>query len=330
MKKKFIYILSFFFILCFFFYFGIGFYLANTILRIDPSCGMHENSLPNTWSTTIDHHEYSNLARSQLRKDFSYKDYHLDNWQEVYFPSREKNIKISGWLFNYFNNRPIVVVVHGLFPNGKCKPESNLIASLLLKNKINALTIDLRNYGDSTTKSKYENLGLSEYKDVLGAFDFLFKNGFEKYEIGIVGISLGGTSAIFAAEHEQHIKAVWLDSTLAEFKMILKDEISRYGFPHDFGPAVSLAGKFLTGIDPTLLSPAYSLGENQNYFFTHGDRDKRVLPHHFEFFKNFTIKNNINGFFWLAQNSYHVDAMFKYPDEYGKKMKDFFEKYLVE
>ena len=326
--KKIIYILGSLLFIISFIYLGAGFYLANTILKIDPSCGLHEGSLPNTWSTKIDHHEYSNVSRSHLRKNFPSKNYHIDNWQSVYFPSRDKDIKISGWLFNYFDDRPVVIVVHGLFPNGKCKPESNLIASLLIKNNINALTIDLRNYGDSTTVSQYENLGLNEYKDVLGAFDFLIKNGFSKSSIGLVGISLGGTSVIFAGENENEIKAMWLDSTLAEFRMILKDEIARYGFPHDFGPSVSLAGKILTGIDPTKLSPAFSLTRNQNYFFTHGDKDTRVLTHHFNFFKDYVKNNNISADFWLAENSYHVDAMFKYPEEYGLKMKKFFEKNL--
>ena len=36
----------------------------------------------------------------------------------------------------------------------------------------------------------------------------------------------------------------------------------------------------------------------------------------------------LNADFWLAENSFHVDAMFKYPEEYGKKMKIFFEKNL--
>jgi dipeptidyl aminopeptidase/acylaminoacyl peptidase len=330
MKKKLIYIFIFsslFFILI---YYGIGFYLANKILKIDPTCGLHEGSLPNTWSTFVDHQDYSVLARSQLRKNFPFAEYHINKWQEVYFPSRENNIKISGWFFNYFPDRPIVIVVHGLFPNGKCKPESNLVASLLLKNNINVLTIDLRNYGNSSSVSKYENLGLSEYLDVLGAFDFLNQNGFKKYEIGLLGISLGGTSTIFAAKNEPSIKAIWLDSSLAEFKLILKDEVARYGLPHDFGPAVSFAGKILTGIDPIKLSPAFSLTKNQNYFFTHGDKDKRVLPHHFSFFQKHVKEKNINGSFWLVKNSYHVDAMFKYPDEYGDRMRIFFEKNLKE
>ena len=327
-KKKSFYIFSSILLFIFLLYFSIGFYLANNILKIEPNCGLHEGSLPNTWSTYVDHEDYSILEKSQLRKNFPYKKYYLDNWQQVYFSSRDKNIKISGWFFNYFNNRPVVIVVHGLFPNGKCKPESNLIASLLIDNKINVLTIDLRNYGDSSTVSKYENLGLSEYKDVLGAFDFLHHHGFKKNQIGLMGISLGGTSVIFAAEEEKNIKAVWLDSSLAEFKLILKDEIARYGFPHDFGLAVSFAGKILTGIDPVKLSPAYSLTKHTSYFFTHGDKDLRVLPHHFSFFKEYSKINKIDAKFWLAKNSYHVDAMFKYPNEYGLKMKHFFESNL--
>ena len=328
MKIIIIYILSPIIVFTILIYFGIGFYLANTILKIEGKCGLHQGSLPNTWSTSIDHQQYSILARSELRKNFLSKEYHINDWQDVYFSSREKNIEISGWLFNHFPERPVVIVVHGLFPNGKCKPESNLIASLLLKNKINVLTIDLRNYGDSSLVSEYENLGLSEYKDVLGAFDFLNQNGFKKYEIGLHGISLGGTSVIFAAEKEPAINAIWLDSTLAEFKMILKDEIARYGLPHDFGPAVSFAGKILTGIDPTKLSPVFSLSKYQKYFFTHGDRDLRILPHHFFYFQKYTKKNKIDANFWLVKNSYHIDAMFKYPEEYARKMKDFFEKNL--
>ena len=328
MKNKLIYSLGIFIFLLFISYYGVGFYLANTILKIDHSCGFHQGSLPNTWSTFVDHHEYKILKRNSLRRNFPYKNYHIQNWEEVNFSSRDKNINISGWLFNHYPDRPIVIVVHGLFPNGKCKPESNLIASLLLKNNFNALTIDLRNYGNSSLVSNYENLGLSEYKDVLGSIDYLSQIGFKKNKIGLFGISLGGSSVIFAAKNEPLIKAIWIDSTIAEFKMILKDEISRYGLPHDFGPAVSLAGKILTGVDPTKLSPAFSLSQYKNYFFTHGENDRRVLPHHFTFFKDYSKKNNINAVFWLVKNSHHVDAMFEYPEQYGLKMKSFFERSL--
>ena len=325
MKKKIsIYFGSILF-LGFFVYIGIGFYVAYSILKIDPTCGWHEDSLPNTWSTKIDADEYTNFSRKKLRKNFPSSVYHLDEWQDVYFTSREEGIKLNGWLFNYFPNRPIVIVIHGIFPNGKCKPESNLIASLLVSKKINALTIDLRNYGQSDTVSNYEDLGLRSYQDVLGAFDFLKKIGFKGNEIGIHGISLGAVSAIFAANEEPEIQAIWTDSSLAEFNLVLKDEIARYGLSIEFGPVVSLFGKLLSGIDPSNLNPAKKLTKVQSYFFTHGDSDQRMHPRHFEYFIDYANTNALNADFWLALNSYHVDAMFKYPDEYAERMKIFFE-----
>ena len=53
-----------------------------------------------------------------------------------------------------------------------------------------------------------------------------------------------------------------------------------------------------------------------------------MLVRHYYYFKKYTEENNIKSKFWLAENSYHVDGMFKYPDLYAEKMKDFFEENL--
>ena len=55
--KKIFSILSILILIIFIVYSGIGFYIAYSILRIDPTCGFHEGSLPNTWSTKNDHHQ---------------------------------------------------------------------------------------------------------------------------------------------------------------------------------------------------------------------------------------------------------------------------------
>ena len=309
-------------------YYLAGFYVAYQILKIDYTCGLHEGSLPNNWSTSIDAHEYKNMSQRILREKFSYQDYFLEDWQDVYFTSRDKEIKISGWLFNYFPKRPIIIVTHGINPNGKCKSESNLIASMLIKKNFNVLTIDLRNYGQSDRVTSFEDLGLESYNDILGAFDFLKKIGFNSNHIGLHGISLGASTSIFAAYNEPEILAIWSDSSLAEFNMILEDEIARYGLSLEFGPSVSFAGKLLTGIDPRSLSPALKLSKTQSYFFTHGDSDTRVLTRHFEYFKNYTDSNMINADFWLVKKSDHLDGMLKYTEEYASKMENFFNSKL--
>ncbi len=309
-------------------YYISGFYVAYQILKIDHSCGLHEGSLPSKWSTSVDAHQYQNISQRVIRENFPSQDFFLEEWQDVYFVSRENDIKLSGWLFNFFPNRPIIIVTHGINPNGKCKSESNLVASLLVKKNFNVLTIDLRNYGQSDKVTSFDDLGLKSFNDILGAFDFLKKIGFKGNQIGLHGISLGASTSIFAAFAEPEILAVWSDSSLAEFNMILKDEIARYGLSIEFGPAVSLAGKILTGIDPTLLSPALKLSKTQSYFFTHGDSDKRVLTKHFDYFQEFSLKNDINSEFWLIKDSDHLDGMLKYTDEYSDKMEKFFNSNL--
>ena len=84
MKKLLKYLISTFIIIIFIYY-GAGFYVAYQILKIDFSCGMHEGSLPNTWSTSIDAHQYNDISQKILRENFQYKNYYLDEWQDVYF-----------------------------------------------------------------------------------------------------------------------------------------------------------------------------------------------------------------------------------------------------
>ena len=99
----------------YFFYFGVGFYLTHDILRIDHSGGAHEGSLPNTWSTQIDYQDYSTLVSSELRKNFDSSKYHLNNWQEVYFPSRDENIKMKS-PFQFLSRRERLYVFKKWWP----------------------------------------------------------------------------------------------------------------------------------------------------------------------------------------------------------------------
>ena len=47
-------------------YFIAGFYVAYQILKIDYSCGLHQGSLPNKWSTSVDAHQYKNISQKIL------------------------------------------------------------------------------------------------------------------------------------------------------------------------------------------------------------------------------------------------------------------------
>ena len=53
-----------------------------------------------------------------------------------------------------------------------------------------------------------------------------------------------------------------------------------------------------------------------------------MLVRHYHYFKKYAEENNIKSEFWLVENSFHVDSMFKYPEIYAEKMKNFFEENL--
>ena len=111
--------------------------------------------------------------------------------------------------------------------------------------------------------------------------------------------------------------------------MALSDELHRYKMPNIFSHPVRIFGEILTGVDVMSLSPTNSLNQgNQYYYFTHGEKDQRVFPKHFNYFQEYAKKNNINADFWLVPKSYHVDAIFRYPEEYGLRMKIFFNERL--
>ena len=84
MKKKILISLFSLILFGFIIYILVGFYVAYSILKIDHTCGLHENSKPNSWSTKLDAHEYTNLSRSRLRDTFPSKEYHLQDWQNVW------------------------------------------------------------------------------------------------------------------------------------------------------------------------------------------------------------------------------------------------------
>ena len=66
MKKKILLSLTAIFLLGVFVYVSAVYYVAYSILKIDHTCGLHQNSKPNTWDTALDANEYKNAPSSKI------------------------------------------------------------------------------------------------------------------------------------------------------------------------------------------------------------------------------------------------------------------------
>ncbi len=322
-----------------FLYFAFGFYIGYQILHTDHGCGVDEGSTPNNFDPANDIPLYEDTEENApiLKKlrEFPKEKYFTDAWEEVRFPSRDKKgIKratIAGWYYKHNGNldNKTVIVVHGIDPSGKCNSRSLLTSGMLFKSGFNVLNIDLRNYGDSSILSDYIKLGAEEYLDILGAFDFLLGKGVAANKIGVLGISLGGTTAIYAAANEKRISAIWVDSSYSTFSKVVDDELGRLGLPSIFHLALNLAGRVLINTNLSNLNPVLKIKDpEQAFFFTHGRRDKRMYFSHFLDFKNYFEKNHLSGEFWPVDKVKHVEAVVAYPDEYQRRLKEFFDEHL--
>ena len=209
-------------------WFGLGHVIAKQALTTPHGCGIWESNIPTNWTSNDDWESFEPWPdadnRISIRKDFDVESWQFESYENVSFKSRD-DVNIAGWDSEVDDSAPVVILVHGGYLNGKCKPEVILTASYLADGGINTLMIDLRNHGNSENVSDYMYLGQKEYLDVLGAYDWLRKEkSYTSSSIGLVGISTGALTASLAFG-DSEIQAMWLDSAIIDFPMLVENEL---------------------------------------------------------------------------------------------------------
>ena len=316
-------------------YVGIGYTVASQGISANPGCGMWESNTPDNWNTNDDWESFEpwndSEERIDIRKNFDVSNYQYQYENASFEPRGEPGITLRGWYIEVDPNAPVIIQTHGMPQNGKCKPEMLLMQGYLAEAGLNSLSFDLRNYGDSDVDSDYISIGQKEYKDLLGAYDWLItEKGYSPGKVGMTAFSLGGGAAIAFAD-EPGIGALWLDSAVLDFPLVIKNELDRLGFPSFFaGPGVRVGG-WLAGVSLTERSPleaADNAGERP-VFLTHGKEDPRVSIEHSQTFEARMISNGANVTTWYVDERGHVDALWGNSDEYSSKLAEFFSNALV-
>jgi alpha/beta superfamily hydrolase len=130
-------------------------------------------------------------------------------YEDVEFHSSD-NLNLKGW-FIPGDTRKVLLVTHPMYCNRHgflvrnksvfmaAKTDIDLLLAIkaLKEEGYSILTFDFRNHGESD--HGMTGVGLNEYKDVLGAIEYLKKQkGFEDSELGLVGFCMGANSIIVA------------------------------------------------------------------------------------------------------------------------------------
>jgi dipeptidyl aminopeptidase/acylaminoacyl peptidase len=269
------------------------------------------------------------VATGESEEDLT--GYEMSAYQDVSFPSREDNVTIKAWYVPAQGvdemKAPSVILVHGL---NDCKrtPFILMPAGMLNKAGFNVLMIDLRNHGDSQVVDGHYGGGVVEYRDVLGAWDWLVNTKkFAPSTIGLFGTSLGAATVLIAMGEEPRVAAVWEDSSYSDINVTIDAELVRNNFPTALAGAGILMGQVISNRDLTAKSPLEAISKlnNRPLFITHGSADTRLSV---QYAYDLAAAAKANGEIiepWIVEGSEHIRAMFNHTAEYEQKLVAFFK-----
>ena len=260
----------------------------------------------------------------------------MASYETVRIPSRDPAVSLHGWYVPApeaapaAGAAPAVLVIHG---HNACtrEPQILLAAGMLHRNGFAVLMVDLRNHGRSTVTNGRFAGGTNEYRDVLGAWDWLrAERSLDADRIGIVGFSLGAGSVLIAAGEEPGVAAAWEDSGWADVPTAIRAELSRNGYPDWFEPSAQLVGWLVSGDDLTTLGPARAVKKmaGRPLAIVHGSDDTRLSV---QYADDLAAAYRAGGGTvepWILAGVGHTRAILEEPAEYERRLVAFFSRAL--
>ena len=305
-------------------YAGAGLYVLETGTHLDGGCHQeHAAFTPAQWTDKV-------WVSGDFTPTLDVTPYQMADYREVTFPSRgETNLTIHGWMIRAAKaDAPVVIVVHG---QGSCRrdPAVLLPAAMLHRQDLGVLMIDMRDSGDSSTEDGRFGAGSDEYRDVLGAWDWLVGQGVAPQRIGVFGQSGGAAAIVVAMGEESRVAAGWEESGFMDMGTMVKEELKRMGFPDALAlPATLWAQAF--GDDFVGKSPLAEMAKmgTRPFQIVHGTADKRVNVHHATDALAVLQRSSPSATAWLIPNGEHVEGPFLLPAEYEARLGAFFHAVL--
>jgi fermentation-respiration switch protein FrsA (DUF1100 family) len=198
---------------------------------------------------------------------------------------------------------------------------------MLHRNGFSVLLIDLRDHGDSTREDGRFAGGTDEYRDVLGAWDWLRgEQGLPASSIGLLGISLGAATVLLAAGQEPEVAAVWEDSSYADLGAAIDAELTREGYPTLLAPGGVLMARVISGDDLVSYSPldAVAMLDGRPLFITHGTNDSRLSVAYGHRLEEAVRAEGGIVESWYVEGAEHTEAMLNDPAGYEARLVGFF------
>ncbi len=243
-------------------------------------------------------------------------------YQNVNFPSRSDKLQLSGWYIPAPAAQGIVIEAHGYGKNRDGEKPSLPVAKALNQKGLSVLMFDFRDSGSS--QGSMVSVGDFEQRDLLGAVDYAKELGYRN--IGIIGYSMGASTAAAMAAQAPEVEAVILDSPFADLKSYLEVNMPVWtklpNFP--FTTLILREIPLMTGIDPAHVSPVKALPalSPKPLLLIAGTADDTIPMSNSE--ELYQKSHDPKAELWLVPGAKHVGAYTVEPDRYLAKVSGFF------
>jgi fermentation-respiration switch protein FrsA (DUF1100 family) len=235
------------------------------------------------------------------------------------------NVMLSGWLMIKDSNNPMVVICHGLGAN---RADVLDFAYIFYKAGYNIFMFDFRGHGES--QGWYTSFGYLEQRDLEGAIQYLKERPDIRIDqIGVFGISMGGSVAILTAAQNSIIKAVVADSPYIDLdRSIIEHAKYLLHIPVRFlGDLAVMAYRIRFLTDSSKVSPIKAISKisPRAVFIINGAKDTRM--HAMDAQKLFDAASEPKEL-WLVKSAGHLECFSLAGEEYQRRIIEFFQKHL--
>ncbi|BBC26962.1 alpha/beta hydrolase [Pseudanabaena sp. ABRG5-3] len=236
-------------------------------------------------------------------------------------------VEIAGWFLSSKLNQKAIILVHGMNSSRTAEMGGRFpeFAAGLNREGFTILMIDLRGHGQSGN-ARF-TFGITERRDVIAAVNWLKRRGYQPKAIGVLGVSMGASTAISATAEDSDIGALVTDSAYAEVYPVMQQNWSNVsGLPNIFLPSTMMFGSWLTGYDLTTSKPVNEIGSivPRPVLIIHSKYDPFTPIN-----QAYALKSaNPLSIYWETSATNHAESYNTNPKAYIRKVSDFFSQNL--
>jgi dipeptidyl aminopeptidase/acylaminoacyl peptidase len=257
-------------------------------------------------------------------------EYHQYEWSLATFPDLDpEHIQVQSFDKILLDGRffpgahsSLVILACGY---GDTQDQMLSIAEFLHHAGFSVLTYTSR--GRVPSGGRYVTVGALEQKDVVSVVNYAAgRSDVDANRIGILGISMGGASAILAAAKDKRIRAVVDDSAFSDGPRVIATAFEHFvhlpAFP--FAPITVAIADSRAGIDITRVRPMDVIAEisPRPLLIIHDQGDPVALADNS--LRNFAAAGQPKQL-WLVPGSGHADAQIIAKSQYQSRVTSFFE-----